>query len=596
MFFQTVVLKNFLSYADQSFDLDETGLTLIEGKNLDEGDSNGAGKSSIWDGISWALFGSTVRGLKNDDVINRKIKQDCSVSVSLSVKSPIKVTRHRKHREFGDRLWIETDKKKIELGTVAQTQEWLLDFLGIDFELFRCTVLFAQGETFNFVNAGNKAQKEILSKVMKVNYADFLSKAKEKSTDLLVEKEDLDRKVSVLNSHLVEDPSQLYKKEIEEWDGKANERISQLAKEITDLKAHRTEVEALCKPIDSLEAMRAKLKALIDANRIEADEARTLLAKQEADISHWRRQITSFQGMSLAPLCTLCKQPFKDGHVAGHLAEAEKGIKSAGVQADKHRASITGLRAKQSEIMAKVDKVSEAISTQRQNSILLGTITEGLTKMAERLVSERKEKNPFIERKEAEIKRQGQIKEKIEEIAVKRQEIEDSLPYYGFWVNAFGDNGIKSFVFDLICSTLTNKTNAYLNVLSGGSVLVSFDTQKRLKSGETREKFECLVHHNGDVVPYDAFSGGEKRRISLAVDMALSDLMSDYSGAKFSLVVFDEQDQFLDNSGRKNYLKLLQNLSKHKHVFVVAHDDQFKSSFDNIWTIQKKGGVSCLDS
>ena len=174
------------------------------------------------------------------------------------------------------------------------------------------------------------------------------------------------------------------------------------------------------------------------------------------------------------------------------------------------------------------------------------------------------------------------------------EKIKSDQPYYEFWSRAFGDDGIKSFIFDLVCSTLTNRANSYLNVLTGGHISVAFDTQKKLKSGETREKFECQVVSDGGPIPYDNYSGGEKRRVSLAVDMSLADLMSDYHGSKFNMVVFDEQDQYLDNKGRAHYMNLLKKIAKHKRVFVVAHDYQFKAEFDEVITVEKKDGVSVV--
>jgi DNA repair exonuclease SbcCD ATPase subunit len=86
----------------------------------------------------------------------------------------------------------------------------------------------------------------------------------------------------------------------------------------------------------------------------------------------------------------------------------------------------------------------------------------------------------------------------------------------------------------------------------------------------------------------------KKRRISLAVDMGLSEIMADQYGSQFNLIVFDEQDSYLDDQGRKAYMNLLKDLSKQKAVYVVAHDSEFKSQFDEVITIQKREGVSAI--
>jgi DNA repair exonuclease SbcCD ATPase subunit len=97
---------------------------------------------------------------------------------------------------------------------------------------------------------------------------------------------------------------------------------------------------------------------------------------------------------------------------------------------------------------------------------------------------------------------------------------------------------------------------------------------------------------DGEAVPYVAYSGGEKTRISLAVDMALCDLMNDSHGSSFNIVVFDEQDMWLDSEGREAYLRLLRERAKHQRVFVVSHDGELKAKFDSTWTVIKEGRIS----
>ena len=69
---ETVKIENFLGISEAELSLDNRGLLLIQGENRDDpsAKSNGAGKSTIPDAISWCLFGKTARGVSSDDVIN----------------------------------------------------------------------------------------------------------------------------------------------------------------------------------------------------------------------------------------------------------------------------------------------------------------------------------------------------------------------------------------------------------------------------------------------------------------------------------------------------------------------------------------------
>jgi DNA repair exonuclease SbcCD ATPase subunit len=128
--------------------------------------------------------------------------------------------------------------------------------------------------------------------------------------------------------------------------------------------------------------------------------------------------------------------------------------------------------------------------------------------------------------------------------------------------------------------------------LTSGAITISFDTQKKLKTGELREKFDSEILKDGERVEYESYSGGEKRRISLAVDMALSEIMSEYYGQKFGMVVFDEQTGYMDEDGRVGFMNLLREIAREKRVFVVDHDGTFQAMFDIVWRVWKKGGIS----
>jgi DNA repair exonuclease SbcCD ATPase subunit len=584
-------LNNFLSYEHAEFrGLDSEGLTLIEGRNIDEGDSNGSGKSSLFDAISWCLFGQTSRGTKADDVINRKIKRGCGVSVAVD---DMVISRYRKHEKYGDRLIVLDGDTTVELGTLAQTQDWILQKLGIDFELFRCTVLFAQGETFNFVNSGNKAQKEILSKVMRVSYDDHLKAAKHTLSILESKLTSNAAKISILESHVIDEKS-LYVEEIESWD---REREKEILKQKSDLDKVMAEISVLTEEaddskIEKLVNLRDKVREKISKLNESHETAMGDASEISGEMGFIKKEIAKIDSLDGVAKCPTCLQNTKSEDLHNckldylrKLEEMSKTRASSLAKADEIKKSLEDLKSKD-------DKLSDAISEARGKKVWLESSSRSLATIEKSIKSKRAEINPYIQMRQDAIDKQKQIATKIEELKLDSAAASEDLPFYRFWVNGFGDAGIKSFVFDLICSTLTSKANRFLNILSGGSVTISFDTQKKTKAGDVREKFDCNIVSGGQTCSYDSYSGGEKRRISLAVDMALSELMAEYSGTKFNMVTFDEQDSFLDNQGRQNYMNLLRDLAKSKKVFVVAHDDNFKSMFDDVITIEKRDGLS----
>lgn len=591
MYFKEADFQNFMSFKKERFLYENSDLSLVSGDNQDEGGSNGAGKTSmITDTISWALFGKSVRGLKGDDVIHRSFKKDCYVHINLDFDGKdIWVKRYRKHKEFGDRLWLEIDGAIKEFGTMAQTEDYIVKFFGIDFDLFRCTVVFAQEETFNFINSGNKSQKDILAKIMRVTFDDFLSKAKASLKELKTNRDAFDRQLSILKSHVV-DISE-YQVKIAEWKHENNAHIKELHAELVSMKESIVEKQLLVQEKMDVEELRAAKEKLVLRRADLKAQANTIVN----DIQKLQKSVANSEELFKVNDCPSCLRPIDGLDYAERLKEIDGHILH---EEDK----LSDLKARLDGVGGKINKVSEEINqAQTHNNdmdILKSNIETSkflFKNKKEKMEEQKKLENPFIKQRDDALAKQKQIQDKIVAIEEEINEIDTKTPYYSFWELGFGDSGIKSFIFDIVCSSLTTKANKYLNTLTNGSVSISFDTQQKTKKGDLKEKFDCEVISSGERVKYEAYSGGEKRRIALAVDMSLSDLMCDYYKSRFNILVMDEQDIYLDHQGRESLLGLLKEIAIDRSVYVVAHDAEFKAMFDKTIKVIKKDKISRIE-
>lgn len=85
--FKTIQLHNFMSFNDAYITLNSPGYTLVRGENLDVSDnsqSNGSGKSSIFDALIWCLTGETMRGSKE---VKKQGTKECFVKLTFLVGS-----------------------------------------------------------------------------------------------------------------------------------------------------------------------------------------------------------------------------------------------------------------------------------------------------------------------------------------------------------------------------------------------------------------------------------------------------------------------------------------------------------------------------
>jgi hypothetical protein len=74
--FKSVTMKNFLSVGNvtQAVNLDQDGLTLVLGENLDQGGGgsrNGVGKTTLIQAIFFALYGIPLTNIKKDNLITK---------------------------------------------------------------------------------------------------------------------------------------------------------------------------------------------------------------------------------------------------------------------------------------------------------------------------------------------------------------------------------------------------------------------------------------------------------------------------------------------------------------------------------------------
>ena len=178
-----------------------------------------------------------------------------------------------------------------------------------------------------------------------------------------------------------------------------------------------------------------------------------------------------------------------------------------------------------------------------------------------------------------------QTKQKIQEAHDIKQEYNNKYEIMRFWEKAFSESGLVKYIIKNILSYFNGKTNFYLSHLSKGKFFIEFDEELR----ET-------ILHNGQQISYISLSGGEKRKIGLAVMLGLQQLLTLSHKSENNLMFFDEVAENLDQDGLDGLYILLSELKKTKNLFVITHNNYLKSLMDNVktLTITKSKGISSI--
>jgi DNA repair exonuclease SbcCD ATPase subunit len=606
-------VQNFLSFGKAAFDFRSTGLTFVEGENLDDDSaiSNGSGKSAMIDALVWCLFGITLRGYENDEVVHRKVGDDCLVQVCLEIDDEIyTISRARRHSKLKNSLRVTHDNLDEDMSgpSNTETQEVVEKLLGCSRRTFMSSVVFGQDRGYRFSSLTDKEQKEILDEVLGVErFAQACSEARSKATSIGIAvdniQRDLDRAVEQ-RDQAAEEAEGLREKdasfESERKDklkaeraklGAAKEWIKKNAGGDTD--KLKLEVERIVKLVTAMEkevAQRNKDSTDVKVQRAGAkskvDELRTAVKKQEA----------------IAKDCPTCGQRVDEvqhervlGDLKKKLAMATKTLNSIEDELEEVDEKLEAAQRKLATIRADASTAQKKLNDAVAESANTISWKRRVKDHEDRIAELEKENNPYdaLARKvEAKCVKYGKEAALLSE---QHTAEEARLKLAEFWVQAFGAKGLRSLLLDSSLPLLNEEAARISRAVTGGTIKVEFSATSELKSGKTVDKFEVRVDNKHGAATYLGNSAGERAKADLCVGLALQRLVASRSSASFNVCFFDEVFDHLDSAAHERVVDVLSEIDK-ESVFVVSHNDDLKAWFPAALRIVKKKGFSSVEA
>ena len=163
-------LKNFFSYQDAALDFRGLHTACICG-------ANGAGKSSLLEAITWAVWGKSRAGLEDEVIHGGAI----DVRVDFTLKSNQQVYRIIRGRSRGQggslEFQLETEQGFISLTGkgLKATQDIIIDYLKLDYETFINSAYLRQGQADAFMLRKPADRKQVLAGLLKLDQYEILS-------------------------------------------------------------------------------------------------------------------------------------------------------------------------------------------------------------------------------------------------------------------------------------------------------------------------------------------------------------------------------------------------------------------------------------
>lgn len=607
-----MLVQNFLSFGKASFDFRSAGLTFVEGENLDDdsANSNGSGKSAMIDALVWCLFGITLRGYENDEVVHRKVGEDCLVQVHLEIEDELyTISRARRHSKLKNTLRVTHDNLGEDMSGPSNTETQLVveKLLGCSRRTFMSSVVFGQDRGYRFSSLTDKEQKEILDEVLGVErFAQACSSARSKVTSIGIAVDNIRRdheRAEELRDQAAEEVDGLREKDASfETDrkGKLKEQREKLTKAKEWIKKNATDNTDKLK--DAVEKALTKVTAAekeVASHNKKATEAKVARASIKPKVEELRASVKKHE--SLAGDCPTCGQHVDEVQHERVIVDLKKKLASAAKAYEKADELTSEVESALDDAQRKcTDARGSALSAQK---ILNEAVAETANAISwkrrvkdheDRIAELEKEDNPYSALAErVEVKRKKYIKE-AELLTMQLGAEEARLKLAEFWVQAFGAKGLRSLLLDSSLPLLNEEAMRISRAVTGGAIKVEFSATSDLKSGKTVDKFEVRVDNKYGAATYLGNSAGERAKADLCVGLALQRLVASRSSASFNVCFFDEVFDHLDGAAHERVVDVLSEIDK-ESVFVVSHNDDLKAWFPAALRIVKKKGFSRVE-
>lgn len=637
----SLYLQNFLTIGEAEIDLADRGLILIQGENADDSSalSNGAGKSSIVDGLCWVLFGTTARGITGDSVVNLTAKKNTMVASYIQDGTDTyRIARHRKHPTHKNALLVDKVDSagnvttSLTKGTDKETQEVVNGIVGCSYEVFTSSIYAGQEQMPDLPAMTDKFLKTLIEEaagVQVLEKAHTVAKAKlaeQKSIQLeLKHKHELNKaQFERLDAQLL---AEIAKEK--NFDETKRDRVkAKLAEVLDEQKAIKAAEEAKAK-VDKTKLQERKEKLqqqLKDANAInkQAQDAKDAwrqadyqakLVQQEYDnreksLRTYVAEIKSIDSL-VGTGCKECGKEICSHDIADarnaklstakasklELAELKvtltaklETVDKAKREADEALAKIVNVV----EISEEIQKVDRMLAWVDGVETKIGMHKANIDAIKKRANEMYVEPNPYTAEVESLRTQVVDAVNKMNATEAHLSKMEATIDLHTQAVSVYGAGGVRAHILDTVTPFLNDRTRDYLGALADGNIHATWTTLTKNAKGELKEKFSIAVTNDKGASSFAGLSGGEKRKVRLATALALQDLVASRATKPIELFVGDEIDDALDAAGIERLMTVLERKARERGTVLVISHNELKDFVDLCIIVQKSDGQSTV--
>ena len=588
--FTRVSIKNFLSVGEEPVVIDfNQGLNIITGNNKDKVDRrNGVGKSTVADSIYFAIFGTTLRELKKDHIVNNITQRNCEVELELYVNEDGNTSKYKIIRKISPtKCFLYKDGEDITRDSIQNTTEYICSLLNTSADVFQNCVIMTINNATPFMAKKKLEKRKFIEGIFNLQvFSNMLNVTRQEYNKVV---RDLD-----IECAKYEEISNSLNNYIEQKQNNENEKQRSLAKLHARKSNNNKQIESyndqLSKHVQiDIEKTNQNIKRIDSvSDELHAKTQRILTKKTECQTlidvhTKKRNKIGTDQDV-----CPVCLSKLDESHI--NYVEDEKS---------KLTNTISELKNKYTELEAKLKDAKQILKTlsdkknkqlnqfnefnlQKQNICNIESNIKQLTSVNKDIDDDIKSLDKQDNNLDKIIK---DTNLRLERVQIDIDRVKNEISKLDIIKFVVSEEGVKSYIVKKILQLFNAKLAHYLKKMDSNCICVF------------NEYFEEeIINEKGKPCSYFNFSGAERKNIDLACLFAFMDIRRLQGDVAFNFSMYDELfDSSLDERGVELVIEILkERIEQHNEcVMVISHrKESTKLATGEIIFLEKQNGVT----